>query len=88
MKAGKKNNESNQVQLTGKVVLQPFARGSKSEHEAVCLVTDEATYLLRRMGGNPFFDPQLQKLIGKKIKATGVIDEYLFIISETTIDRS
>ena len=68
----------NEVKLTGKVVSGQFGKGSKSAHEALHLETENGTYVLRRKGGNPFFDESLQKLEGKTITATGVIKDYLF----------
>ena len=80
MKANKPVKESGaQIQLTGQVVQKGFAQGSKSEHEGIYLETDSGAYQLRRLGGNPFSDPELQKLVGTKITATGVITQSLFL---------
>ena len=79
MKANKEENESGNVELTGKVIQKKFAEGSKSEHNAVYLETPGGTYQLRRLGGNPFSDPLLNKLIGKKINATGILKGMLFL---------
>jgi hypothetical protein len=57
--------------LTGLVVRQPYAVGSKSEHEAVCLKTPRGTYRLRRLEGDPLHDPELEALVGTSIRATG-----------------
>lgn len=65
--------------LTGNVITKDFSIGSKSEHKAVCLETKEGTYVLRRENGNPFFDKELHKWVGKKIESTGIVDDYLFI---------
>ena len=66
----------------GMVVKRTFSAGSKSEHPAMYLQTDAGeAYVLRRSGGNPFSDPVLQQLEGKRIRATGAIADYLFIIS-------
>ncbi|MBD0280445.1 MAG: hypothetical protein ICV81_21120 [Flavisolibacter sp.] len=73
------------VELTGKVVMKKVNVGSKSEYEAVCLETDNASYVLRRAGGNPFQDQSLQKLKGKTITAKGVISDYLFFMTEFKI---
>ena len=70
-------------ELTGRVITHLTARGSKSERQAVFLETDDkASYLLRRRGGNPFFDPVLQKLVGKTIHCKGILTEHTFIISD------
>lgn len=85
MSASKSNHKENQdKELTGKVVLQKFGQGSKSEHDAVCLETDQGSFVLRRVGGNPFRDPVLHQLIGKTITATGMIRNYVFFAKEIT----
>jgi hypothetical protein len=65
----------------GTVIKKPFALGSKSEHDAVCLVSDRGEFVLRRRGGNPFSDPELEKLVGKQIRCDGDIAGYTLIIS-------
>ena len=84
MKANKVEKENGDVELTGKVIQKKFAEGSKSEHNAVYLETPEGSYQLRRLGGNPFSDPELNKLVGKKINATGIIKGVLFIAKNLT----
>jgi hypothetical protein len=59
------------VQYRGKVIRQSFAAGSKSEHEAVALLTPNGPLKLRRPGGNPFADPELDKLVGREIVVDG-----------------
>lgn len=60
--------------LKGSVFRQPYAIGSKSEHNAVCLQdAGGRSYRLRLLGGEPFSDPQLEKLVGKSISAKGEI---------------
>lgn len=81
MKAGKMTKKEDQVELNGKVVKKKFGQGSKSQHDAVYLETDSGSFVLRRKGGNPFNDPELNKLIGEKICATGTISNYSFIAS-------
>ena len=61
------------VVRTGIVVRRPFGVGSRSEHVAVSLQSDEGVYKLRRMGRNVFKDPELEKLVGKRLRATGVL---------------
>ena len=68
-----------EVKLTGTVVSGTFGKGSKSAHEALHLKTEDGMYVLRRKGGNPFFDEVLQKMEGKTITATGTIEDYLFV---------
>lgn len=66
-------DESSQVTRTGKVVRHPFGVGSRSEHEAVSLESDSGVYKLRRMGGHAFTDPVLEELVGKRLRATGLL---------------
>ena len=72
--------------VCGKVVKKPFAKGSKSEHNAIMLVLDDGTgeYVLRRVGENPFRDEELEKLVGRSICAKGLIHGYTFLISSWT----
>lgn len=71
--------------VQGTVTRRPYATGSKSEHEAVMLVTDEGEFRLQRRGGNPFHDPSLDRLVGRRIKAEGVVAGPAFIL-EREID--
>jgi hypothetical protein len=68
--------------FVGRVVKQKFAKGSKSQHQAVILKTDDGDFKLRLVDGNPFDDPRLNDLIGKTIRCTGQIDEYNLTISQ------
>ena len=77
-----KASKSGDTTLTGKVIQKIFGENSKSEHNAVYLQTDDATYQLRRLGGNAFSDPMLSKLVGKNITATGVLTGMLFLAKE------
>lgn len=66
--------------LEGDVFLTLYAPGSKSEHEAVMLRTPEGDFLLRREGGNPFWDDSLRRLAGHRIRGTGRKVEAVFIL--------
>lgn len=62
------------VEIEGDVVRKLVGAGTKSEHMAVVLVTTDGRELtLRRLGGNAFQDPELESLIGHKIKGAGEI---------------
>jgi hypothetical protein len=67
------------MELTGKVVMKKFGKGSKSEHDAVYIETDKGDFVLRQEGANPFNDHGLKKLVGKTVKAEGVLKDYLFL---------
>ena len=78
MKAG-------EITITGTVIKKTFGKGSKSEHEAVYLNTGKDMYKLKRAGANPFYDQELQELVGKQISAVGKLDDYLFVTSEISV---
>lgn len=69
-------------EFVGTVTKKLFGKGSKSEHEAIYLETEQDQYVLRRQGGNPFYDPELHKLIGKRVRCTGIVDDYTLTISD------
>ncbi len=70
------------MEITGRVIKEVFAKGSKSERPAVLLDTGKKRYVLRRQGGNPFSDPALDKLVGKNISAVGNVTGYTLIMSD------
>ncbi len=73
--------------LSGNVVRQPVARGSKSEHAAVVLKTAAGEeFVLRRLGGNAFSDPQLDKLVGSSITGDGQVAGQTFILKSWKVD--
>jgi hypothetical protein len=73
------------MQLKGKVVRKEFAKGSKSEHEAVYIDTSSGLFLLRQTGANPFQNPELKKLIGKDVQVDGTVQDYLFMADTITV---
>jgi hypothetical protein len=69
------------TKLRGRVVKGAFGTGSKSEHDAVFLEAPNQRLLLRRPGGNAFFDPELEKLVGKEVEISGrVVGGYTLMI--------
>jgi hypothetical protein len=69
------------MELRGTVVKALYGKGTKSEHEAVLLDTGDGTYRLRRAGGNPFADPELDELVGREVVVTGTVHQGTVIIS-------
>jgi len=69
-------------EFIGKVTKKPFARGSKSERQAVILETGGRRFVLRRPDGNPLRDPELDKLVGKTIRARGEIEDYELLLDD------
>ncbi len=80
-KAHRRNKPSGKTGLTGKVLLQKVAEGSKSEHDAVCLETEGETFVLRRVGGNAFNDPELRSWVGKKVVLQGTMHKPYFMVT-------
>jgi hypothetical protein len=73
------------MNFRGRVVVQSVARGSKSERTAVMLKTPQQDYVLRREGGNPFRDPELDDLVGHTIEGEGILHDYVLIMSKWRI---
>lgn len=70
------------IEVSGQVTKHLAAKGSKSERQATFLETEAGTYLLRRRGGNPFADPKLDDLVGKRVRAKGILTEHTLIMSD------
>jgi len=70
----------------GRVVRKRLSTGSKSEHEALVLVTpDGQEYKLRRQEGNPFRDPELDVLEGKRIECEGIVRNGRIIMTSWSV---
>jgi hypothetical protein len=65
----------------GTVIRRRVAPGSKSERESVLLSTEQGDLLLRRQGGNPFADPILDDLVGKRVRFEGELRGTTLIVS-------
>lgn len=65
--------EKRALHVTGRVIRQAVAKGSKSERDAVMLETASGeAFVLRRQGGPAFGDTALDALVGHSIAADGV----------------
>ena len=69
------------MELKGKVAIRKFGKGSKSERDAVYILTAHGDFVLRRVGGNTFDDPELKKLVGREVVAEGDLKDYYFMAS-------
>ena len=70
----------------GRVERKRLSAGSKSEHDALVLVTpDGQEYKLRRQEGNPFRDPELEVLEGKRIECEGVVRNGQLIVTRWSV---
>ena len=58
--------------LIGEIVKKKWPK-QEHEDEVVCIETKTRTLKLRRQGGSPFNDPELEKLVGQEIAAEGEI---------------
>jgi hypothetical protein len=67
---------------SGSVVKRPFGVGTKSEHDAIFLVTKDKEYVLRRQGGNAFQDPELEQWVGKQVQCTGTVAGYTLLVTD------
>jgi hypothetical protein len=60
----------------GTLIKELYAKGSKSEREAVFLELEGGDkMLLFRIGGNPFYDEELLNLIGKEVMIEGILED-------------
>jgi hypothetical protein len=75
------------MQFSGMVIRKRINPGSKSEHDAVVLVTDAGELKLRRQGGNPFADPELERLVGQRIHCDGLARAGQLIVTRYEIVR-
>ncbi|MFO0984482.1 MAG: hypothetical protein U1E76_28710 [Planctomycetota bacterium] len=70
----------------GRVVRKRLAAGSKSECEGLVLVTSAGEQLkLRRLGGNPFRDAELEPLVGHEIECEGALRNGQIIMTSWTV---
>lgn len=72
------------MQFKGRVIRELVAKGSKSERSAVLLDTGKKQYVLRRIGGVPFDDPDVNKLVGKNISAVGNVTGSTLMMTDWT----
>ena len=73
--------------VEGVVVRRRINIGSKSEHDATMLVSEEGAFKLRRSGGHPFSDPEVQALVGFRIRAEGFLTAGQFIMTRYDVLR-
>ena len=72
----------------GSVIRKRVAAGSKSERSAVVMINDADSreYVLRRLGGNPFRDPELDELVGHHLHCEGDLSGQILIVKRYEID--
>jgi len=69
-------------QYVGAVVREPFAAGTKSDRPAVLLRTRFGDFVLRQSGSHPLVDPELDALIGKRVRVRGIVHRHTLTITE------
>jgi hypothetical protein len=71
-------------ELEGEVQAEQVATGSKSERVALTLRTLEgSTYILQSPAGSAFgVDPALQGLVGRRVRASGILADQTFIMED------
>lgn len=68
-------------QRVGRVVRRHVSGRSKHAHEGIVLETDDGDLILRRAGANPFYDPELEALVGQTLRCRGEIDGATFFVT-------
>lgn len=79
------------MELEGRVVRKPFAPSTKSDSEAFYLESAQGSYVLRRIGANPFEDDELESLVGSRVRCSGDLDlrtKSFFVTDCHVIDRN
>jgi hypothetical protein len=66
--------------LRGTVVTRRYARGTKSERDALMLSTPDGELLLRRRGGPAFGKIGLEHLLGKTVECDGTAVGNLLLV--------
>jgi hypothetical protein len=70
------------MEFDGQVVKKPFAPGTKSERDALYVDSAEGSFVLRRPEANAFeIDPDLQGLIGHRVRFSGRLNGYTLFVS-------
>lgn len=67
--------------IEGMVTKKQIAKGSKSERDAIVIITKIGEFVLKRATGNPFSDPELESLVGKQIECDGSIHNQYFMMT-------
>ncbi|KAB2875526.1 MAG: hypothetical protein IT503_16725 [Burkholderiaceae bacterium] len=69
------------MRVVGRIERGTFAVGSKSERlGAVYLRTEnKRRFVLRRSGGNPHHDPEIEALEGRRVRADGIAHGHTFL---------
>lgn len=75
------------MKLKGTVIVKPFGKGSKSEHDAIWFKTENGEYLLRELGANPFNNEKLQALVGKELTLEGIIEDNKFLLPVNSLNK-
>lgn len=70
------------MRYEGQLIRKRIAIGSKSERDAIVLLTEGGEYVLRRAGADTFGDQQLDHVVGKRVACEGQVLDYLLIFSE------
>ncbi len=68
--------------ISGVVVQKIFARGTRSEHDALYIHCGDHEYVLRRINANPFQDDLLLSFKGKTVIAKGLLIKNTFMANE------
>ena len=74
------------MKLHGRIKREKIAKGSKSERDALVLDTGSEQVVLRRVGGHPFADPELDRLVGKSATFEGERRGQYFFFSRAHAD--
>jgi hypothetical protein len=74
------------MRLSGKVISEQVARGSKSARAAILLASPLGRLILRRVGGHAFADEQTRALLGKTVTVNGERRGQYFFYRDAVIE--
>lgn len=76
------NTDKRSKTYIGEVVRGPFGRGSKSERPSIFLSTRYGDFVLRGEEGHPFFNKEIDDLVGKRVRASGIRHRHVFVVQD------
>jgi len=71
--------------LRGRVSKGRYAKGSKSDRQAVFLETETGRFVLRRKAGPVFGDAMLERFVGHTVECDGFILETTLLAGKITL---
>jgi hypothetical protein len=75
------------MHFSGRVTRTRVSEGSKSERDAIVVTVPEGRFILRRRGGNAFYDPELEHLVDHEVEGEGAVVGQTLIATELAVRK-